>query len=343
VSGDRLKLTAYFGERERVGGGLLADALLDLYERHRVEAGILLRGVEGYGLGHQLRTDRLLSLSEDLPVVSVAVDAPARIEALAAEVEAIRGRGLLTLERARMLGDGIEASPLPEEPGEATKLTVYLGRHERAAGKPAFVALCDLLRRRGFAGATTLLGVDGTVGGRRERGRFFSGNAAVPTMTIAVGRNERVAAVLPEIADLLGQPPVTLELVRICKRDGELLALPHPVRDSDERGRGRWRKLTIYSSESAPAGERPIHLELIRRLRLSGAAGATALRGVHGFHGDHEPGGDRLLRLRRRAPIVTVAVDTPERIAAAFEIVDEITAEAGLVTSETLPATRAEA
>jgi len=33
-------------------------------------------------------------------------------------------------------------------------------------------------------------------------------------------------------------------------------------------------------------------------------------------------------------------VDTPERITAAFAAIDELTAEQGLVTSETVPATR---
>jgi PII-like signaling protein len=76
----------------------------------------------------------------------------------------------------------------------------------------------------------------------------------------------------------------------------------------------------------------------VRRLRQSGAAGATCVRGVWGFHGDHAPHGDRLLQLRRRVPIVTTIVDTPERIAASFQIVDELTQRSGLVTSELVPA-----
>jgi hypothetical protein len=34
-------------------------------------------------------------------------------------------------------------------------------------------------------------------------------------------------------------------------------------------------------------------------------------------------------------------IDTAERISAAFDIIDELTTERGLVTSETLPAARA--
>ena len=70
----RLKLTTYFGERDRAGDRFLADALLDLYARHELRTSVVLRGVEGFGVKHHLHTDRLLTLSEDLPLVSVAVD-----------------------------------------------------------------------------------------------------------------------------------------------------------------------------------------------------------------------------------------------------------------------------
>jgi PII-like signaling protein len=36
--------------------------------------------------------------------------------------------------------------------------------------------------------------------------------------------------------------------------------------------------------------------------------------------------------------MVTIIIDTPERIARSFEIVDELTDHAGLVTSEMVPA-----
>jgi PII-like signaling protein len=79
---DCLKLTMYFGERDRTAHGLLGDELMGLYARHRVRASVLLRGSEGFGGHHRLRSDRLLTLSEDLPLVSVAVDRRERMEAL---------------------------------------------------------------------------------------------------------------------------------------------------------------------------------------------------------------------------------------------------------------------
>jgi PII-like signaling protein len=92
------------------------------------------------------------------------------------------------------------------------------------------VAVCDLLHRRGIDGATALLGVDGTAHGRRERAAFFIRNAEVPMMVIAVGSAERIGCVLPELGPLLPRPPLTLERVRICKREGRLLAPPGRAR-----------------------------------------------------------------------------------------------------------------
>jgi PII-like signaling protein len=338
MSEDCLKLTTYFGERDRHGSRLLADELLDLYARRGVRAGVLVRGIEGFGAKHHMRSDRLLTLSEDLPVVSVAVDVRSRIEAMLDEVMEIKRRGLVTLERARMVAGGVQGLDLSPELAEATKLTVYVGRGERIGRSPAFVALCELLHRRGLAGATVLLGVDGLLHGRRARARFFSGNPEVPLMIISVGPSEQIAAAVPEVTALLSEPLITLERVRICKRDGQLIAPPHELPGIDEHGLALWQKLMVHTSESARVGGRSLHSELVHRLRLTGAAGATSVRGIWGFHGDHRPHGDRLLQIHRNVPVVTIVIDRPERMAAAFAEVDALTGERGLVTSEMVPA-----
>lgn len=351
MSTDGLKLTTYFGERDRSADRFLADALLDVYARHGLATSILVRGAGGFGLRHHLRTDRLLTLSEDLPLVSVAVDTSARIDAALDDVIALKRNGLITLERARLVvganadADADAGPPAPtagpDRHDGATKLTVYLGRRERVQGVPAFVAVCALLHRRGIDGATVLLGVDGTAHGTRARAQFFDGNADVPMMVIAVGADGQVAAVLPELARLLPRPLLTLERARICKRDGRLLQRPPELPGVDEHGLALWQELTVYTSEQARVRGRPVHHEIVRRLREGGHAGATTLRGIWGFHGDHLPHGDRLLQLRRRVPTVTIVVDSPQRIASAFAIVDELTPARGLVTSEVVPAVTA--
>jgi len=346
MSTDSLKLTSYFGERQRTGDGFVADALLELYGRHEIAASILLRGTEGFGLKHHLRTDRSLTLSEDLPLTTIAVDTRPRIEAVLAPTLRLIRSGMVTLERARLVnGDaGLPPEPAADPsagPSGAAKLTVYLGRQERVYRVPAFVAVCDLLHRRGLDGATALLGVDGTARGRRERAAFFSRNAEVPMMVIAVGSADRIARVVPELGALLPHPLFTLERVRVCKRDGQLLTAPGTPAGSGEHGLPLRQKLMVYTSEATQYQGQPIHRVMMRRLRSAGISGATTLRGMWGFHGDHAPHGDRLLQLGRHVPVVTIVIDTPDRISAAFSVIDELTSRRGLVTSEIIPALRA--
>jgi PII-like signaling protein len=336
---DALTLTTYFGERDRTAGAFLADALVDAYARHRLRVSLLLRGVEGFGVRHHVRTDRLLTLSEDLPLVSVAVDVPERIEAVLGEVEAVSGDGLITLERGRLLGGHIDHVPPDGE--EEVKLTVYAGRRERAGGRAAHLAIVDVLHRHGVAGASVLLGVDGTVHGHRRRARFAGGNAHVPLMVVSVGSGAAIAAALADLEELLTRPLATLERVRVCKRDGRLLEEPPRLEARDAAGLAVWQKLTVFAGTASRHAGRPLHREVVRRLRAEGALGATVLRGVWGYHGDHTPHGDRLWQVRRRVPVVCVVVDTPDRSRRWFEILDELTDEAGLVTAETVPAFRA--
>jgi PII-like signaling protein len=336
-AGEALKLSFYFGEHDRHRGRFLSDEILDLFGRRRLATSILLRGTEGFGAAQRLQTDRLLSLSEDLPLVAVGVDRRERIEELVPELVEMAGDGLLTLERARFAAGGHG----PEgEPHQEVKLTAYVGRSRRFAGSPAYVGVVAALRRNGVAGATVLLGVDGTSHGERRRARFFARNADVPAMVIAVGERERIGAALAELDDTLGRPLATLEAIRVCKRDGRLLAPPPRLPDGDSSGLNLWAKLMVYCSERSEHRGDALHLELIRRLRAEGAAGATALRGVWGYHGEHAPHGDRLLSLRRHVPVVSVVVDAPSRSARWFEVVDELTEETGLVTAETVPALR---
>lgn len=340
MNDDCLKLTTYFGERARANGGFLADALSEIYARRALQTTLVMRGMQGFGHKHHLRTDRLLTLSEDLPLVSVAVDTTARIEATLAEVDLLRIQGLVTLERARMLTERLDAVEPAWEANSATKLTVYLGRQERIGDTAAYEAVVSLLQRHELAGATVLLGIDGTAHGVRERARFFGRNAAVPLMVIAVGDSHRIARALPELGEALSRPLVTLEQVRVCKRDGVNLCDPQRLPAGDPEGLGVWQKLMVYTSEHDQHHGQPLHQRLVRELRQRGAAGATSLRGIWGYHGDHRPHGDSFWQLRRRVPVVSVIIDTPERIREWFTVVDELTSQTGLVTSEMVPAFR---
>nr|WP_205267397.1 DUF190 domain-containing protein [Mycolicibacterium sphagni] len=328
-----MKLTAFFGERQRAGSRFLAEAMLDLYAHREVSNSVMLRGIASFGPRHVIRSDESLTLSEDPPIAIAAVDTAATIGGLIDDVVGITNRGLITLERAQLYNGELPAGD------DAIKLTVYVGRRRKINGAAAFYAVCDLLHSHHFAGATVYLGVDGTAHGRRRRARFFSGNTDVPIMIVATGTAEQAQRAVPELEAMMNQPLVTVERVQVCKRDGQLLARPPALPALDSHGRELRQKLTIHTDESTHHDGAPIHRALVRRLWESEiVSGATVLRGIWGFHGDHKPHGDKLIQYGRQVPVTTIVVDTPDVIARSFDIIDEVTGRHGLVTSEMVPA-----
>lgn len=317
-------LTVYFAERQRSGSRFLADALLELFERERVAASICLRGIAGFGTTHVLRTDRSLTLSEDPPVTVTAVDTPERIAALAEAVVGLSARGLVTVERSWLAPD----APPSEGP---VRVSLLLGRKQPVAGAPGYAAVCDVLHRRGFVTADVFLGVDGTVSGQRRRARFVSRNSEVPMLITGIGSRAQAMAAVDELSALLDGALIGLAPTLVCKVDGSTVAAPPD----------HWLgyKLTVHTSEDTRHDGRPVHRELMADLRASDhAGGATTLRGLWGFRGDQRPHGDRFLQLGRRVPVTTVVLSTGATVAADYAVIDQVTAEHGVVTCEPVPA-----
>jgi PII-like signaling protein len=319
VSGDLLRMTAYAGERARSSDRFTADGLLDLYGSAAVAHSIVVRGIAGFGPRHDLRSDVTLTGSEDPPIAVTAVDAAAKIRALAADAADLVPRGLITLESVRS-ADG----PMPS--GPTVTVTAFVRRGQRIAGVLAYETVGAVLHRYGFSTVTGYLGVDGTAGGNRRRAAFFSRNVAVPAMVVAVGPGARAVAALEDVRATPGVEMVTVEAVQLCKVGGQVIAAPAAGADG-------LQKLTVQTCASALHDGVPVHRALIAGLRgVHQSAGVTVLRGVWGFHGDAAPLADSLFRLGRRVPVTTTVVDTAERIAAGFTVVDALTARHGVVT-----------
>jgi PII-like signaling protein len=307
-----LQMRFHFGERDRDGDGPLDAAVMDACARHGVWAAALLRGVEGFGAKHLLRTDRLLSLSEDAPLIAVAVGETGTVEALAEEVRSIAAEGLLVLEE-------VETAPS----GDLVRATLW---GPRTGAESPHLRAVDALYRHGAEAATVLLGVDGVLDGERRRARFVAGNTGVPAMTVAVGERGVVTAALAELGSLANL--VTFEAVaprsRIARRKRHGGASPGASR------------VALLTSEATQCEHHPLYLEFIHALRREGARGATALRGVWGFRGDVAPHGDRVLALRRDVPVIVETIDTAERAGRWLEIAESLAERPDLMYRQNL-------
>jgi PII-like signaling protein len=336
-----LKLDVYFGESLMSGRRMANEALMGCFALHGLEVAALYRGIEGFGIGRRIHTERFPDISTDLPLIAEAIDTRERIEAVLPDVHAIVDKGLVTIEHSLVaVGEDVRTAEFPEGAGHAGRLTVYCGRGERSAGTAAYRAVVDLLRRHGASGATVLLGVDGIHNGQRQRAGLLSRNANVPMATIAVGPTHVLRRVLSALPDVLPRPVANLERIAVVKRDGDLLEPLPLIHDSGEGDPPVWMALRVYTRQSAQANGGAIYTTLTRRLREAGAAGITTLRGEWGFSSDERPFGDRFGTLASHVPTYTVLVDRPSRIAEIWPIVDEVTARHGVVTAAFVPAYR---
>ena len=312
---DCIRLTSYFRDRQRADGKPLADALTGLYASREVAASIVLRGTEGSS-------------------AAIAVSPRPDIEALTGQVAELSGPGLVTVEQARLLTGDIEPAWL----GEATMLTVHLGRQDSVYQVPAFETVCELLYRRGIAGATVLPGIDGSLQGRRQHAQhpqFLRHDTGTPLMITAVGSGNEIGMILPELGALFRHPVMTVEKVQVCMRDGQFVSGPQVLPAGEPGGTAARLKLTVYTSEAARHEGQPVHRAVARQLGLAGAGSVTTVHGIWGFHADHAPHGDHFPHRVRHVPVVTMVTGTPEQISAAFDAVAALTAERGLVTVQT--------
>ncbi|QEC49300.1 DUF190 domain-containing protein [Baekduia soli] len=338
---DALKLSVYFGESLTIGSMLASDALMGGLAEHGLTCTVLLRGIEGFGLNRRIHAERFPDISTDLPLLAVAVDAPDRIRGALEDVDRAVPRGLVTLERARLAtGADVAGAEFPEGPGRAAKLTIFCGAGERVGGRPAYREAVALLRRHGAPGAIVLPGVDGLLGGRRQRARLFATNSNTPMVIVAVGPPALLRRSLAHLHELFVEPVVTLEGIAQVKHDGELLEPPPCVANGHGSRRDVWQAIRVYTRRTAEVNGRALYSELTRRLREVGAAGATTILGDWGFSSDEEPHGDRLGRVKSDRPTYTVYIDRPEKVAEVWPVIDELTAHHGIVTSLLVPGYR---
>lgn len=98
-----MRLTVYVGEDDVWHHKPLHHEIV----RRAKEAGLagasVFRGIEGYGGHAQIHTTRLLSLSEDLPVAIVIVDAEEPLRAFAERLDELVSEGLVTLEPVEVI------------------------------------------------------------------------------------------------------------------------------------------------------------------------------------------------------------------------------------------------
>jgi uncharacterized protein len=103
IDGPALRLTIFVGEADRWHHRPLYTEIVHRAHAAGLAGASVLRGIEGYGASSRIHTNRLLSLSEDLPIVVVIVDAEERVRAFLPQLDELVTEGLVMVDPVEVI------------------------------------------------------------------------------------------------------------------------------------------------------------------------------------------------------------------------------------------------
>jgi PII-like signaling protein len=245
--GDRVLLRVHVTEAARYAHTLLYEAIVDLLRKRGIAGATVLRALMGFGRRRFVHGPMNEISSISMPIVVECVDDAERVAAVLPEIDALLDRGLVTLERARVIVyRDHESAPRPQgvggkqmgesarvprgaaDPmdaatahvhglkGDRTLMRIHIGENDKHGGQPLYAAIVELLRERHYAGATVFRGVLGFgAHARVHRAKLLQLSSDLPIVIECVETEERIAAILPDLDRMIGGGLVTLERVRV--------------------------------------------------------------------------------------------------------------------------------
>ena len=100
---ERTLMRIHIGESDRWHGKPLYNAIVELLRAEKFSGATVLRGVGGFGSSSVYHTEKIMRLSQDLPIVIEVIENAERIEKMLPEIDQMIGGGLVTLEKVRVI------------------------------------------------------------------------------------------------------------------------------------------------------------------------------------------------------------------------------------------------
>jgi PII-like signaling protein len=98
-----MRLTIFVGQDDTWHHKPLHTEIVHRAHKAGLAGATVVRGVEGFGASSIIHTTRLLSMSEDLPVAVIIVDAEERIRAFLPELDELVTEGLVIMDPVEVI------------------------------------------------------------------------------------------------------------------------------------------------------------------------------------------------------------------------------------------------
>jgi PII-like signaling protein len=101
--GERTLMRIHIGESDKWHGQPLHEAIVEMLRKENFSGATVLRGVGGFGSSSVYHTDKLLRMSQDLPIILEVIESQERIEQILPRLDEMVDGGLITLEKVRVI------------------------------------------------------------------------------------------------------------------------------------------------------------------------------------------------------------------------------------------------
>jgi PII-like signaling protein len=173
-----------------------------------------------------MQTDRILALTENLPMKVEFIETPEKVAELLPKLHEMVGTGLIEIQDTTIVKPSEssaqaarrENTPPLKQAGTAKLMRIFVGENDKWNGKPLHKALIESMRANDIAGVTVYQGILGYGANRRihKDGALHLSHDR-PMMLSAVDTEERLRAFLPLLDDMVQQGLVVFSDVDVIK------------------------------------------------------------------------------------------------------------------------------
>jgi PII-like signaling protein len=216
--------------------------------------------------------------------------------------------------------------------GPAKKVTIFINEDAPHRIAPLHDAIMTFLLHKGVAGATATRAFSGFGVHRALHTTRMEATAEhLPIRIEFTETRDRVEELLPTLYEMVTDGLIEVQdttVIKLAQSSEPEPKLPH------QRKTAPAKMLRIFFGEADKWHGEPLHEAIVKKLRMMDIAGVTVYRGILGYGAKGHEHKKSFLHVSRDLPIMLAAIDEPEKIRAAAEIVEGMLEDGLLAISD---------
>jgi len=217
--------------------------------------------------------------------------------------------------------------------GPAKKVTIFINEDSRLHMTALHDSIMTFLMHKGVSGATATRAFAGFGSHQLLHTTAMEALAEhLPVRIEFVDTPEKVDEVLPTLYEMVSDGLIEVQDTNVVKNVRKSSKAAPGL--AHERREGPAKLLRVFIGEADKWHEEPLHDAIVKKLRMIEIAGATVYRGILGYGAKGHQHKKSFFHVSGDLPIVISVVDSPEKVAAAAEVIEGMLVDGLIVISD---------